>query len=137
MDPSDEQRRAANLAVVQRYADAWRTGDAAALIACYHDEFTLHYGGANPLSGKHAGKAVALGVLARVSQRTKRRLVRIVEAIAGGERAVVIAREHFSRDGREEELERTLVYTVRDGLLHACWVYDHDQVLVDWYLRDA
>src|SRR5262249_57117629 len=30
---------------LDRYVAAWRAGDVAALVACYHDDFTLHYGG--------------------------------------------------------------------------------------------
>ena len=43
----------------------------------------------------------------------------------------IIVRELFSRDGRTTELERLLVYAVRDGLLSECWVYDRDQATVD------
>jgi len=124
------------LAAARRYADAWRTGDIAALFACYHDEFTLHYGGANPLSGDHIGKPAALAALAEVTRRTQRRLVEIIDVTAGEARAVIIAREHFTRDGREDNFVRVLVYTVKDDLLAECWVYDQDQALVDWYLRD-
>ena len=45
---------------VDRYAGAWLAGDRAALAACYHDDFTLHYFGRNPLAGDHTGKAAAL-----------------------------------------------------------------------------
>ena len=40
-----------------RYASAWLAGDRAALVASYHDDFTLHYFGRNPLAGIHRGKA--------------------------------------------------------------------------------
>ena len=40
-------------AAVTRYATAWLAGDRAAIAACYHDEFTLHYAGRNPLAGTH------------------------------------------------------------------------------------
>jgi ketosteroid isomerase-like protein len=72
-----------NLAAVRRYADAWKAGDLAGIFACYHEDFTLHYGGANPLSGVHAGKAAALQVLAEVSRRTNRKLEEIVDVGAG------------------------------------------------------
>ena len=35
-------------------------------MTCYHGAFTLHYGGQNPLSGTHRGKAAALAALAEV-----------------------------------------------------------------------
>ena len=119
---------------VGRYAAAWLASDRPALAACYHDDFTLHYFGRNPLAGKHRGKGVALSILAEVSRRTNRRLVSITDVMAGPERGALLVRERFERDGRTAEVERLLVYTVRDGLLRECWVYDQDQALVDAFL---
>jgi hypothetical protein len=120
-----------NLAVARRYADAWRAGDLAAIFGCYHDEFVLHYSGANPFSGTHRGKAAALAVLAEVTRRTGRKLLDIVDVTAGPQRAVVLARESFERDGERVELDRALVYRIEAGLLRECWLYDFDQVAVD------
>lgn len=134
--PNELNRQAAaNLEVVERYCAAWRAGDRAALAALYHDEFTLHYFGRNPLAGDHVGKAAALRTLGEVGRRTNRKLLGIVDCMAGAQRAVVIAREAFERDGQRAELERILVYTIKDDRLHHCWVYDGDQALVDQFLR--
>jgi len=119
---------------VSRYASAWLAGDRPALAACYHDDFTLHYFGRSPLAGDHKGKAAALAILAEVTSRTNRRLLAIVDVMAGPERGALLVRERFERDGKAAELERLLVYTVHDGLLGECWVYDQDQALVDAYL---
>lgn len=120
--------------LVQAYARAWRVGDLSAMVGCYHDDFTLHYAGRNRLAGIHAGKAKALAVLAEVSRRTNRRLVEIADVLVGDERGAILARERFSRDGREAVLERLLVYTARDGRLDACWVHESDQALADSFL---
>lgn len=114
---------------VERYAAAWKAGDLAAIAACYHEGFTLHYFGANALSGDHVGKAAALSTLAEFSRRTRRRLVAIVDVLAGPERGAVIAREALGPDA--VEVERVLVYAVQDGLLRDCWIYDRDQALID------
>lgn len=119
---------------VSRYAAAWVASDRQVMLACYHDEFTLHYFGRNPLAGVHAGKSAALAILAEVTRRTNRKLIGIVDVMAGSERGGILVRENFSRDGRTAEVERLLVYSVRDGLLHHCWVYDQDQALVDDFL---
>lgn len=116
-------------AAVERYAAAWSAGELAAIAACYHEGFSLHYFGANGLSGDHVGKAAALATLGEFSRRTRRRLVRIVAVAAGPERGVVIAREALGPDA--VEVERVLVYAVEDGLLKDCWVYDQDQGLID------
>lgn len=119
-----------NLAVVRAYADAWLAGDLARLIGLYAEDFTLHYAGANRLSGIHAGRDAALGALAAFGAATKRRLISIVDVMAGEERAAIIARERFELDP-PVELERLLVYRVGGGLLRECWLYDADQALID------
>ena len=78
-----ELKTKANLAVAQRCATAWLAGDLPALFDCYRDDFTLHYGGANPFTGDHVGKATALKTLAEVSRRTGRKLVAIIDVTAG------------------------------------------------------
>lgn len=132
----DAARTAEVRGAVTRYATAWLAGDRAAIAACYHDEFTLHYAGQNPLAGKHCGKAAALAALAEVARRTNRKLLGIDDVMAGPQRGAILAREAFSRDGRTAELERLLVYTVREGLLSECWVYDRDQATVDSFFAE-
>ena len=123
-------------AAVTRYATVWLAGDRAVIAACYHDEFTLHYAGQNPLAGTHRGKAEALAALAEVARRANRKLLGVDDIMAGPHRGAILARELFSRDGRTAELERLLVYAVRDGLLSECWVYDRDQATVDCFFAD-
>ena len=136
--PSDLDNQAAiewTRQAVSRYASAWLAGDRAALIACYHEDFTLHYFGRNPLAGDHSGKAASLAILAEVTRRTNRKLLGIIDIMAGPERGALLVRERFERGGEVAEFERLLVYAVRDGLLSECWVYDQHQALVDTFLR--
>jgi uncharacterized protein len=119
---------------VSGYAAAWLAGDRQAMLASYHDDFTLHYFGRNPLAGVHRGKPAALAILAEVTRRSNRKLSGIVDVMAGPERGALLVREIFQRDGKTAEVERLLVYSVRDELLWQCWVYDQDQALVDTFL---
>jgi ketosteroid isomerase-like protein len=123
-------------AAVTRYATAWLAGDRAKMAACYHEEFTLHYTGQNSLAGVHCGKQAAFAVLAEVARRANRKLLDIDDVMAGPRRGAVVARELFSRDGRTAEVERLLIYAVKDGLLSDCWVYDRDQATVDLFFAD-
>ena len=136
--PSDLDNQAAierTRQAIGRYASAWLAGDRAALAACYHEDFTLHYFGRNPLAGDHSGKMASLAILAEVTRRTNRKLLGIIDIMAGPERGALMVRERFERDGKINEIERLLVYAVRDGLLSECWVYDQDQALIDTFLR--
>ena len=134
MTSCTSQRPDANLEVIARYCAAWRAGDPAALADCYHADFTLHYPGSNPLSGVHAGKASALAVLAQVSRRTGRKLLEIVDCMAGPHRAAIVVRERFKRDGLSAEVQRAFVYSIKEGKLHECWAFEFDQATVDRFL---
>ena len=112
---------------IERYAAAWRDGDLPTIIDCYHDDITLYWFGANALSGNHAGKGAALAALGEFTRRTGRGLPKIVATMAGSERGAIVAREVLGGT----EVERTLVFTVRDGKLFECWVYDQEPAVVD------
>jgi hypothetical protein len=93
----------------------------------------FHYFGRSPLAGTHRGKVACLGVLKRVREMTNRKLVAIRDVLAGEHFGLIVAIEQFERNGTAVEIERMLKYTVRDGKLAECWVYDEDQRLVDEY----
>ena len=131
MSDTPEGATAANLAAVQRYVDAWLAGDFQAMMATYADDFVVHWFGVSPMAKTYRGKAEAIPALMAFTQRTGRRLVRIVDVTAGPERAVVIVREAITVGGVEHEIERALVYRQQAGLLAECWVYDQDQRLID------
>jgi ketosteroid isomerase-like protein len=120
--------------VVRRYADAWAANDLKTLFDCYHDEVVFHYFGGGPLAGVHQGKAACLALLKQVKEKTNRRLVSIRDVLAGEHFGVIVAVEQFERDGATHVLERLLRYSVRDGRLAECWIYDEDQRLVDQLL---
>lgn len=73
----------ANLEILRRYADFWLAGDIPNIIACYHDEMTLYWPGANSLAGAHRGKPASLQALAALAQRVNRHLLEIVDVMAG------------------------------------------------------
>jgi uncharacterized protein len=125
--PMPETGSAAIRLVIERYAAAWSRGDLPGIAACYHEGFVLHYFGAHALSGMHVGKAAALRALADFSRRTRRELVAILDTPIGAERGAIVVRERLGG----AEVERVLVYSVAEGLLKECWVYDQDQHFID------
>lgn len=119
--------------VIERYADAWQRRDPAAL-ALYHPQFTVHWFGNNPLSGTHVGAQQVRDALSELTRRTHRRLVKIVATLAGPERGAIIARESFGTGDARVEVDRVLIFTVAEGRLRECWVYDADPQLLDRYV---
>jgi uncharacterized protein len=118
-------------AVVRRYADAWTANDLRAIVDCYHDDVVFHYFGRSPLAGTHRGKAACLEILKQVREKTNRKLVSVKDVLAGEYFGLIVAVERFERNGASVQIERILRYSVRDGKLSECWVYDEDQRLVD------
>lgn len=137
--PSEDNRQgeAGIRAALERYASVWLANDLPAIVACYHDRFTLHYFGSNPLSGVHVGKRAALATLAEFGRLTGRRLLEVVDIMAGANRGVILARERLGRGGDARDVERILVYRVQDGLLAECRVYDADQAFIDALLTPS
>jgi hypothetical protein len=119
--------------VIERYADAWQRRDPAAL-ALYHPQFTVHWFGKNPLSGTHVGAQQVRDALSELTRRTHRSLVKIVATLAGPERGAIIARESFGTGDARVEMDRVLIFTVAEGRLLECWVYDADPQLLDRYV---
>jgi ketosteroid isomerase-like protein len=120
MDPID---------TVRRYAEAWRANDIAAVLAMYHDDFILHYFGESPLAGDHVGRDAAIATLMEATTRSRRQLDDIEDVLGGDTFAAIIAREGVGDPARI--VRRVFVYTVRDGKLAECWLYDEDQRLMD------
>lgn len=120
--------------VIERYADAWQRRDPAAF-ALYHPQFTIHWFGHNPFSGTHTGKEQVVHALTELSRRTHRQLVKVVATLAGPERGAIIARESFGTGAARVEMDRVLIFTIADGRLRECWVYDSDPDLLDRYIN--
>jgi uncharacterized protein len=117
--------------VVKRYADAWVANDFPAIVDSYHENVVFHYFGRSPLAGVHRGKTACLAILKQVREKTNRRLVSVRDVLAGEHFGLIVAVERFEHNGSSVEIERMLRYTVRDGKLAECWIYDEDQRLID------
>lgn len=121
---------------LRRYADAWEASDFATIAEFYRDDVVFHYFGRSPLAGSHRGKKACLQALKAIHRKTARRLLAIRDVLAGSQYGVIIAVEHFEREGATLETERLLRYRLSEGRIAECWVYDEDQRAIDRYLAD-
>ncbi len=117
--------------VLARYAAAWAEGDLEALVDCYAEDFTLHYGGASRFAGTHVGRDAALTVMAEVSGIAPRELLSVDDVLVSDSAGALVVRERLTRDGRSVDLERVLRYRVAAGRLAECWLHEADQGAVD------
>lgn len=114
-----------------RYAECWRRGDLAGLVACYAPGFTLHYFGTSRFAGTHRGLDAALALMAEVSALAPRELRSVDEVLSDDDGGALVVTESLTRDGATQTVERVLRYRVEDGLLAECWLHEVDQAAVD------
>ncbi|MEO1057200.1 MAG: nuclear transport factor 2 family protein [Actinomycetota bacterium] len=125
-------------AVVRAYCDAWLAGDVMAVLAMYHDDLTLMWPGRHPLAGTYQGVSTAVEALLALDAATNRVPVEVIDVLGGAHGAVAIVRERWSRGDHDSiEVQRALHYTVRDGRLHTCRVFEFDQPSIDDWLAAA
>jgi hypothetical protein len=123
-------------ATLRRYADSWVTGDLEAVLGAYADDVVFHYFGTTDLAGDHVGTAAAVDAMAAVSIRAPRRIVEIVDVLAGDQLGAIVVVEELSRDGEVALVRRVLTYKVENGKIIECWVLDEDQPLIDRFWRE-
>ncbi|MGZ8762700.1 MAG: nuclear transport factor 2 family protein [Acidimicrobiia bacterium] len=121
-------------AIVRNYCDAWLAGDVAALFDAYHDDVVLEWPGEHDLAGEHRGKDAALTALITLQAATDRKVVRVHDVTIGERSVVALVTERWTRDTESVELDRALEYTVADGLILMCRIYESDQAAVDEWL---
>lgn len=123
------------LATLQRYVESWRGGDVDALLDTYADDVVFHYFGGSDQAGDHVGKPAAVEAMIAVSARASRRLVEVVDVLAGDQLGSIVAVEELTRDDEVVTVRRVLVYRVDAGRIVECWVLDEDQALIDRFWR--
>jgi uncharacterized protein len=118
-------------AVIDRYCDAVLAGDIDTALDCYAEDIVLHWHGRHALAGAHRGKDAAVAALIAFAQCTERKFINFPARMHGPTRGAIISREALGKGDARVEVERVLVYAVRDGRFTECWVYDADQELIE------
>lgn len=128
-------------AVVRSYCDAWMRGDAMAVLEHYHRDLTLVWPGRHRFAGVHDGQAAAIDALLALQTITNRTPTEIVDVLVGEHCVAVVADERWTVDPDDAtaesiEVRRALDYTIVDGKLRTCRVYEADQPIIDdWIAR--
>lgn len=117
--------------VISRYADAWRRGDIAEMLDCYHDDITVHYGGTSSFAGTHHGRDQLVQLLIETTRRSRRLLITIDQIDDHDTHGALFVTETMVPDDTVTTVVRALRYHTIDDRISECWLYDHDQHLVD------
>lgn len=125
--------------VVRAYCDAWSRGDAMGVLSLYHDDLTLEWPGRHALAGVYSGQAAAVDALLELQAITNRSPVELVDVLVGEHSVMAVVRERWiaeDDDGSATiEVTRGLDYTVVEGKLHTCRVFEMDQPAIDDWIE--
>jgi ketosteroid isomerase-like protein len=122
---------AAEPGIVRQYADAWLAGDLATMFDLYDDDVVVHYGGSSAYAGTHHGKQRLIEVLIETASRSDRKLVDVDAVYDEGDHGAIFVTESFHVGDATVVLPRALRYRVAGDRIVECWLYDHQQQLVD------
>lgn len=127
----------ANEDFMHRYIDCWVRGDPKAAEEFWAEDVVLHMFGRNPLSGEYRGKEQYRSYVQKMYEATagaggEAKLLKVYDILASDNYGVALLRSRFERPGKEPlEINRSVVFLLRDGKIQHEWVYDDDQYAVD------
>ncbi len=123
--------------IVRSYCDAWLGGDTIKILSLYHDDLTLYWSGRHHLAGTHIGQGESINALLALQALTNRKPLRVVDIFTGTDSVIALVVEQWSRDTETIELTRALDFTVANGKLRTCRIYESNQPAIDdWLSRD-
>jgi uncharacterized protein len=117
--------------LVHRYATAWFAGDLTTVLNTYAPHIVAHYGGTSPFAGDHVGRDRFVEVLLDTAGRSQRQLLAIEAVFDGDGEGALFVRESLILDGARHEVSRALRFRIENDKFVECWLYDHDQHLID------
>lgn len=117
--------------VIARYARAWADADLVTVIETYAEDVVAHYGGQSPFAGTHIGRDRFLEVLAATAAQGERTLISVDQHHEDGQTGALFATESFVADGETRTVMRGLRFRIENDKIAECWLFDHDQHVVD------
>lgn len=133
---AQEQNQTAR-SIVEAYCDAWMAGDVLAVLGFYHDDLELTWPGRNHLAGVHQGQAASVEALLKLQELTGRQPLEVLDIAQGEKLVIATVIERWTdpaNDARSVDLRRVLEFTVTDGQLRTCRVYESDQHIIDEWI---
>lgn len=127
-----------NIAFIRRYFDAWISGDLDAVRNSFNDDLEVHLPGRSSYAGVYRGIDNFFdNYVQRVYALTggNAKVVQIKDILANDERVVVLAEERFERPGKVLDVNRFLVYEIRNGKISEVWEFESDQYAVDEFFE--
>jgi ketosteroid isomerase-like protein len=129
-----------NIERMKRYAHAWMMGDQAGAMSHFADDVLMHIPGRNPLAGDYRGHAGFQQYAERLGEILGEggsfAVTGFHDILANDDHAIGLVHEKAERPsaGKSIELNRVVVYDLRDGKIAEIWIHDADQYALDEFL---
>ena len=119
--------------LVQSYLAVVGQGDVTTAAALFAPDVRYHVPGHNRLAGDGLGPDAVMGyfgALSRLSAGTYA-VTETVDWLVGGDRVLLVAREHVEVAGRRLDWTRLILFRVADGKMAEIWLFEDDQAALD------
>jgi ketosteroid isomerase-like protein len=121
-----------NLSTFKSIYSAFTSGDMDALATFFEEGVIWHTPGEHPLAGVYEGRAATFASFAEEFERSAGTYsVEVRDAIANDQHIVALLHATADRDDKRLDQDYAIVFSVRDGKVHAAWEVWRDQVAVD------
>ncbi len=131
--------RLADQQIVERYCAAWIAGDTLAVVSLYHPDLELQWPGVHRLAGTHHGRDDSINALLALQAVTNRTPVDLVDVLIGSHSVMAVVDERWTDPTPGETntivMRRHLDFTVLEGQLRTCRIYESDQAVVDDWIE--
>ncbi len=119
--------------VMKRYVEAWERNDWEAATAIWADNVIHHVPGRSPLAGDFHDKQALLDHYGQVFAELGGTIevVEFHDVLVSEDHAVALVKERAVRGERNLELNRVVVYHLRDDKIAQTWSHDYDLYALD------
>lgn len=115
--------------------DKLNSGDMDGFLAGHTDDVKFHVAGSSPMSGDHEGRdgvGRAFGSLTGILDAPPSADVH--DCLANDEHGILLITQHLSRGGKQLDVQVTVVFHFRDGLVSEVWLQPRDIPAFDAFL---
>jgi ketosteroid isomerase-like protein len=121
-----------HIAVFHRVMAAFAAGDMDALTELFHPDVVWHIGGRNPLAGEYRGREETFAVFGREFQLTGGTYrPQLHDVLANDDHTVALLHVTASREGKQLDMDYTIVFHIRDAKITEGWVLTADPQAYD------
>ncbi len=124
-----------NTEFMREYLDCWVTGKVDKALGMIADDVVTQFPGKSLIAGVYHGKNAFMELGKKMNSFGQLKVMKFHDILAKDDRAVVLAKERFQREGKSTIVDRAVEYRIRDGKIIGIRWYESDQYAVDEFFK--